>query len=341
MTDFSGESTVFDNNGNLTQRGSTTYTWDVRDRLVGISGGQSASFVYDAFNRRVEKTVSGVTTKYHYDGLDIVEELDSLDNVKAFYVRGLNIDEPLARIASDGSIRYYHTDALGSVIALTDENAVVKTQYIYSPFGETAVIGEASENPFQYTGRENDGNGHYHYRARYYSPEMGRFISEDPIRFEGGMNWYAYVGNRPVNAVDPLGLEVSYHQSSGLTIGTDDFTHKVYMLEIGYSGEWSCGGQNNPDKQDARDCGPITRGDWLMGEARNRTTTGKHSVPLSPWPDNEIFETNREPNTFYSHGENPRTYGNSSQGCPVYHPNARKKLREGEIFRVYEFFDLR
>jgi RHS repeat-associated protein len=120
------------------------------------------------------------------------------------YLRTLNIDEHLARIASNDS-RYYLTDALGSTLALTDTNGAIKTQYSYSPFGETVLLGESSDNPFQYTGRENDGNGLYHYRLRY---KLGpRFMSEDPIGFSGGdVNLYAYVGNRPVNWVDPLGL---------------------------------------------------------------------------------------------------------------------------------------
>jgi RHS repeat-associated protein len=104
------------------------------------------------------------------------------------------------------------------VIALTDESGVMRTQYNYSPYGETQVIGEAADNPFQYTGRENDGTDLYAYRARYYSPEMRSFISEDPIRFAGGMNWYAYVGNRPVNLVDPLGLSWMIFDRSDETI---------------------------------------------------------------------------------------------------------------------------
>ena len=69
------------------------------------------------------------------------------------------------------------------------------------------VTGEISDNPFQYTGRENDGTGLYYYRARYYSPELQRFISEDPIGLAGGdVNFFAYVGNDPVNWVDQLGL---------------------------------------------------------------------------------------------------------------------------------------
>jgi RHS repeat-associated protein len=113
--------------------------------------------------------------------VDIIQEIKN-GTVYANYIRTLNIDKPSARIKSDGTIRYYQTDALGSVIALTDETGVVKTTYTYDPFGNVTVSGEASDNPFQYTGRENDGTGFYYYRARYYSPELQRFISEDPIR---------------------------------------------------------------------------------------------------------------------------------------------------------------
>ena len=122
------------------------------------------------------------------------------------YVRTLNVDEPLARIEANGTVRYYQTDALGSVIALTDQTGKVKTQYTYDPFGNATITGEQTDNPFQYTGRENDGTGLYYYRARYYSSELQRFISEDPIGLKGGMNRYAYTLNNPVNDKDPLGL---------------------------------------------------------------------------------------------------------------------------------------
>jgi len=205
----------YDENGNLTSInnscGTTTYTWDARNRLVGINGFTAdcspltAHFKYDALGRRIEKTINGRTVQYLYDGLDIVQEIED-GMVRVNYIRTLNIDEPLTRISSDGTIRYYHTDALGSVIALTDETGTVRTQYNYSPFGETDIIGESSENPFQYTGRENDNTGLYYYRARYYSPGLKRFISEDPIGLLGGINFYQYVGNSPINWADLLGL---------------------------------------------------------------------------------------------------------------------------------------
>src|SRR5262249_35818212 len=74
-------------------------------------------------------------------------------------------------------------------------------------FGDTTASGQSSSNAAQFTGRENDGTGLYYYRARYYSAQLGRFISEDPLEFGGGdMNLYGYVGNRPTGAADPQGL---------------------------------------------------------------------------------------------------------------------------------------
>src|SRR5439155_1589327 len=79
-------------------------------------------------------------------------------------------------------------------------------QYTYEPFGTTTVMGTGSNNTFEYTGRENDGTGLYYYRARHYHPTSGRFISEDPVGFDAGMNFYAYVQNKPVLLIDPFGL---------------------------------------------------------------------------------------------------------------------------------------
>lgn len=85
------------------------------------------------------------------------------------------------------------------------------TASTYEPFGTTVSTGAASTNPFSFTGREQDAPGLYYYRARYYSPRLGRFMSEDPVRFLGGdMNFYAYVANNPVNLTDPFGLSPSF-----------------------------------------------------------------------------------------------------------------------------------
>ncbi|HMF89775.1 MAG TPA: RHS repeat-associated core domain-containing protein [Candidatus Angelobacter sp.] len=98
-------------------------------------------------------------------------------------------------------------DALGSTLGLVDSSGIVQTTYSYDPFGNTTVSGTANANPSQYTGRENEGNGLYFYRARYYSPLLGRFVNEDPLGFLGsGPNIHAYVGDDPIDFSDPSGL---------------------------------------------------------------------------------------------------------------------------------------
>jgi len=177
-----GPNLAYDANGNLTSQtdasGSTIYIWDARNRLVAISSPNlSASFAYDALGRRVSKNLNGVRTEYQYDGNDIIAEIVG-GAVEATYLRSLVIDEPLIRQSTINE--YYHSDALGSVLALTNQTATLHTTYSHDPFGDTTVSGP-STNPFQYTARENDRTGLYYYRARYYVPAQGRFMSEDPV----------------------------------------------------------------------------------------------------------------------------------------------------------------
>ena len=184
VTNWNGIGITYDANGNMLSDGARTYTWDAKNRLSAISGGATASFQYDAYGRRLSKTVSGAATGYLYDGANPVQELTGT-TPSANILTGLGIDEFYRRTDTSGS-RDMLTDALGSIIALTDSLAQIKTQYRYEPYGATTATGEANTNPFQYTGRENDGTGVYYYRARYYNPGFGRFISSDPIGFAGG-----------------------------------------------------------------------------------------------------------------------------------------------------------
>jgi len=124
------------------------------------------------------------------------------------------IDEVFQRTDSSGG-RSFLTDALGSSIALADSTGTIQTQYTFDPFGKTTPSGASTTNSFAYTGRELDPTGLYFNRARYYHPTIQRFIAEDPLAFGGGdVNFYAYVGNDPVNGTDPSGMKGCFYVAS-------------------------------------------------------------------------------------------------------------------------------
>jgi len=173
--------------------------------VSGLSSPNTiASFTYDAFGRRAIRQVNNQLTYYLYDGIDIVQEL--VNSTPITYLSGLNIDEPWVRNRNE----FYLTDALGTILGLTDPAGVLTTRYRYEPFGQTSVEETPSPNPFQYTAREHDSPaGLYFYRGRYYSPILSRFISEDPIGLAGHqVNLYSYVFNNPTNFTDATGLVI-------------------------------------------------------------------------------------------------------------------------------------
>jgi len=205
MTAFNGTAMSYDANGNLLNDGTNTYAWDMRNHLSAITGANTASFTYDPFGRRASKTIGGTATSFLYDGLNPVQELQS-GAPSANMLTGLGIDEYLQRSDASGANSYL-TDALGSTLALANPVGGLATSYAYDPFGNTTVAGSSS-NPFQFTGRENDGTGLNFNRARYYSPVAQRFVSQDPLGFAGGdANLYSYGSNDPATLTDPLGLD--------------------------------------------------------------------------------------------------------------------------------------
>jgi YD repeat-containing protein len=152
---FGGVPFSYDANGNLTNDASKTYTWNARDELDGLSGTVSASFAYDGLGRRRSRTVNGTATAWVYDGRNAIQELVGV-TPSAGLLTGLTVDETFSRTDGTGA-EYVLNDALGSTLALTDENGDVQTQYTYQPFGETTATGIPSGLAFQFTGRENDG----------------------------------------------------------------------------------------------------------------------------------------------------------------------------------------
>jgi RHS repeat-associated protein len=208
----------YDAHGNLIRerRGTgqklvTEYRYDCQHRLIGVSlpGGSSASYQYDAFGRRIAKTVDGQTTEFLWQGERLIAE--SADNRYRSYIYEPGSFRPLAMLDGEGPLKatpfYYQLDHLGTPQELTDYSGEIMWSAKYRAYGNLATLDIAEiENPLRFQGQYFDAETGLHYnRHRYYNPGTGRFLTPDPIKLAGGLNNYQYVPN-PTGWVDPLGL---------------------------------------------------------------------------------------------------------------------------------------
>jgi RHS repeat-associated protein len=223
---------TYDNNGNLISRtdsvGTTIFSWNEENQLtqVALPGGLMVNYKYDGLGRRIQRTTSaGASERYVYDGQDVLLDLNADWSLAAKYLNGPGIDNHLRQTSTPTGVSYYVTDHLGSTVGLTDVNGNVVEQESYDSFGSS--VGSARTR-YGYTGRERDPDtGLLYYRARWYDPQVGRFISEDPIELSGGINQFAYVSNNPQNKKDPSGLydiDVHYYLTYYLALRTGCFT---------------------------------------------------------------------------------------------------------------------
>ncbi len=216
--------------GSATGALESTFTYNFEGELTSQTGSGAKTFVWDAKGRLKTLTKSGVTETYGYDPMDYRirhsntangqldyflegEHLESVEQggqTLEKYFRGASTDELIAAYLkdTDGKTKpyQYHHDHLTSTTQVTAHNGGTLQATTYSAFGAIQSQTGSSPNRLKYTGREDDGTGLYYYRARYYDPSTGRFISEDPLGFEAGINFYAYVDNNPINANDPTGM---------------------------------------------------------------------------------------------------------------------------------------
>jgi RHS repeat-associated protein len=217
LTQWGTATPTYDSNGNTTSDGTNSYVWNARNQLASMNSS-AESFAYDPFGRRTGKTIIGTTTNYLYDGTNPVQELSGTTPT-ANLLTGLGVDEYFTRTDSSTTANFL-TDALGSPVLLADGSGSTLAQYSYEPFGNTAVTSGSSANAYQYTGRENDGTGVYFYRARYYSPTLQRFISEDPDRIKSqDLNFYRYAYDNPIGFCDPSGRDPLIGAGVGIVVG--------------------------------------------------------------------------------------------------------------------------
>lgn len=220
---------TYDASGNLSSREvertgeATVYEWDCAGRLTSVTSPRlQAEYRYDWLGQRIEKCVSGTVNRYAYDAWDSVAEYDGDGRLRAWYVRVPGTGEPLCMI-KEGAIYFYHCDGSGSVIGMTDERGKVIQKYAYSVFGSVvSTLDRKFQQPFAFAGQPFDAEtGFYCFPYRYYAPDIGRFLSPDPLGYVDGVNPYAYVRNDPVNVVDPLGLygvDVHLHLTNQLAL---------------------------------------------------------------------------------------------------------------------------
>jgi RHS repeat-associated protein len=223
----------YDANGGMLSDGANTFTWDARNNLSALNG---SSLQYDAFGRRTQNSAG---TSFLYDSLNAVQELSGA-TVTSNMLTG-NVDEIFSRSISAGTFTPLQ-DALGSNLALADATGTIQSAYTYDPYGVTSISGVAGINPFQFTGRENEGNGLYYYRARYYSPVLGRFISEDPTGLFGGdVNLYRYAVDNPTNFKDPKGKWIIPAIIGGIGAAAGGIEAGIHGYECGARG-WDLAG---------------------------------------------------------------------------------------------------
>ncbi|MGG4438650.1 DNRLRE domain-containing protein [Priestia megaterium] len=312
---FGNDSIKYDENGNRIEDSQYLYTWNAADQLTSITKkgetGAFATYKYDDDNRRIEKDVNGVITRFYYDGDSInpLYETDGTGNVLRSYVysiAGLRLS-----MQTGGKTYYYHYNSHGDVVAMTDDNGNIVVRYTYDAWGNVqkqVTSGQQDiKNPFTYAGyMQDDETGMYYLIARYYNPEQGVFLSADPDPGDEDdsitQNGYNYANNNPVMYFDPDG---------NMAIVAVYFVPGLGEVALAATGAVILGGIT------------YKAGTWIGQKARNYYFSKKKARSAHPPAKRNTYSSRKKAKEAAKRagkGKKPIHHSDGKHG-PHYHPN--------------------